>query len=116
MTETRDARRASDGESRLAQNLHGDRPRGGGAGVAVALFVALAALAAPARAAERFVCDCGAGADPQCVPGSDGATGTSPDAPWQSYDRAQDAWSGLAAGDSLRFCRGGVFPVAGSTQ
>lgn len=80
------------------------------------LFVLGLLFAASLSAAERYVCDCAAGAAAGCVAGNDGAAGNSPATAWRSYDRAQDAWSGLAAGDSLRFCRGGVFPIAGSTQ
>lgn len=72
-------------------------------------------LPAVATASDYHVCDCAAGAAPGCVAGNDAAAGTAA-APWRSYDRAQDAWATLAAGDSLRFCRGGVFPIAGSTR
>jgi hypothetical protein len=83
---------------------------------ATSLTVLFAACGFPASAADYFVCDCAPGAAVACVAGNDAAAGTSPATAWRSYDRAQDAWSGLAAGDSLRFCRGGVFPIAGSTQ
>lgn len=69
-----------------------------------------------AGAADYFVCDCGEGAAAGCTAGNDAASGTMPATAWRSYDRAQDAWVGLAAGDTLRFCRGGVFPIAGSTR
>ncbi|HSX60834.1 MAG TPA: right-handed parallel beta-helix repeat-containing protein [Tahibacter sp.] len=79
-------------------------------------FVLCLFLCAPLAAADHFVCDCATGAAPGCVAGNDAAAGNSPATAWRSYDRAQDAWSGLAAGDSIHFCRGGVFPIAGSTQ
>lgn len=80
------------------------------------LFVLGLLSAMALRAAERFVCDCASGAAAGCVAGNDAAAGSTPATAWRSYDRAQDAWPGLAAGDSLRFCRGGVFPLSGSTQ
>lgn len=73
-------------------------------------------FAGSACAADYYACDCAAGAASGCIAGSDAASGTSPATAWRSYDRAQDAWSGLAAGDTLRFCRGGVFPITGSTR
>jgi hypothetical protein len=68
------------------------------------------------RAADFYACDCAAGADPQCVAGDDAVAGTSPKAPWRSYGRARDQWPMLTGGDSIHFCRGGVFPISGSTQ
>jgi hypothetical protein len=73
-------------------------------------------FAGSARAVDYYACDCAAGAAGGCVAGNDAASGTSPATAWRSYDRAQDAWATLAAGDTLRFCRGGVFPIAGSTR
>lgn len=63
-----------------------------------------------------FVCDCATGADGNCVSGNDTATGRSPITPWRTYNRAQDAWSTLAAGDTLSFCAGGVFPISGERE
>jgi hypothetical protein len=80
------------------------------------LFIVLLWPIAPALAADRYVCDCASGASAGCVAGNDNAAGTSPASAWRSYDRAQDAWASLAAGERIRFCRGGVFPIAGSTQ
>jgi hypothetical protein len=79
-----------------------------------AAILACLLVAGAARAAEHFACACGAGADPDCQPGSDTATGDSPGTAWLSYDRAQDAFAGLGPGDAILFCRGGVFAVAGS--
>ncbi len=82
--------------------------------LAIGLLPALAAT--PVAAADYHACDCADGAAAGCVPGNDAANGTTPQSAWRSYDRAQDAWSTLAAGDRLLLCRGGVFPVAGSTR
>ncbi|MDZ4812115.1 MAG: right-handed parallel beta-helix repeat-containing protein [Pseudomonadota bacterium] len=81
-----------------------------------AILLVAGFFTAPVAAADYYVCDCAGGADAQCVVGNDAANGTSPASAWRSYDRAQDAFGALAAGDRLRFCRGGVFPVAGSTR
>jgi hypothetical protein len=79
-------------------------------------FVATFAIPRAAFATDYYVCDCASGADAQCVVGNNGAAGTAPATAWRTYDRAQDAFGTLAAGDHLNFCRGGVFPVGGSTQ
>jgi hypothetical protein len=78
--------------------------------------VAALALAGPVAATNYYACDCASGADAQCQVGNDAASGTSPASAWRSYDRAQDAFGSLAAGDHLSFCRGGVFPIAGDTR
>lgn len=83
---------------------------------AAATILLCGALTTGAAATDYYACDCAAGADPQCVAGADAAAGTTPATAWRSYDRAQDAFATLAAGDSINFCRGGVFPIAGSTQ
>ncbi|MBL0163017.1 MAG: right-handed parallel beta-helix repeat-containing protein [Xanthomonadales bacterium] len=80
------------------------------------LVIAGMALAATANAANYYACDCASGADAQCQVGNDSANGTSPASAWRTYDRAQNAFGGLAAGDHLSFCRGGVFPIAGDTR
>lgn len=79
------------------------------------LALLLSMLAQVAAATDYYACDCGSGADAQCVAGSNTAMGTSPATAWRSYDRAQDAFGTLAPGDSINFCRGGVFPIAGAT-
>ena len=69
-----------------------------------------------AIAADYHVCDCATGADPQCDVGDDAASGTTMASAWRSYEHARNAFAGLAAGDSLNFCRGGVFPVSAGSQ
>lgn len=83
----------------------------------LALLWTLAAstLAVPATAADFYLCDCAEGADLQCQVGDDSANGSSPQTAWRTYDRGQDAFGTLDAGDQLNFCRGGVFPITGST-
>ncbi len=98
---------SSTGKRATRDSLHGLR---------MILAIGLLALSAPVTATDYFACDCDSGADPQCAVGNDVASGTSSASPWRSYDRTQDAWSGLAPGDSINFCRGGVFAAAGSTQ
>ena len=84
----------------------------------IALFLGAAALlhSLPSVATDYYVCDCASGADAQCLNGNDAANGTTQTTAWRSYDRAQDGFGQLAAGDRMSFCRGGVFPVAGSTR
>jgi hypothetical protein len=67
------------------------------------------------ESADHFVCDCSAGADGDCVAGSDGAAGTMGE-PWQSYEAARIAFGSLAAGEAIRFCRGGAWTVAAGTR
>lgn len=64
-------------------------------------------LATSASAATYYVADCQTGADPACVPGSDGNAGTSPNAPWRTTTRVGSVLATLAAGDQVLFARGG---------
>lgn len=61
-----------------------------------------------------FVCECGAGSAAGCQAGDDDATGRSPYTPFESYQRARARFSSLAAGDTIRFCEGGAFPITGA--
>jgi hypothetical protein len=63
----------------------------------------------PSEGAVYFTCDCQPGADPSCEPGNDGYAGTDIAAPWRSFERARAQFAGLAAGDTIAFCRGGRF-------
>jgi len=56
----------------------------------------------------RYFCDCGEGADSDCVPGSDGAAGVLA-TPRRSYEAARRTFEALQAGDTIAFCRGGAF-------
>jgi hypothetical protein len=80
-------------------------------GACALLLLLLGLLQGTATAATYYVCSCASGADAQCIAGNDNGPGNTSAKPWRSYDRAQQAFAGLAAGDSIRFCRGGVFAV-----
>ena len=84
------------------------------AGIGSATVVALLTIfsptskAAPA-AATYYVCDCQPGADGDCTAGSDNNSGTTPAAPWQTYEKARTFYnSSITAGDEIRFCQGGA--------
>ena len=89
------------------------------AGIGSATAVALLTIfsptskAAPA-AATYYVCDCQPGADGDCVAGNDANSGTSPAAPWQTYQQARAFYnSSIAAGDEILFCQGGAHDMGG---
>ncbi|MBN2004521.1 MAG: right-handed parallel beta-helix repeat-containing protein [Anaerolineae bacterium] len=65
---------------------------------------------APA-ATTYYVCDCAAGADEDCEPGDDAHSGSSPADAWRTYEQARSQFGSLAAGDAIRFCRGGAFDL-----
>ncbi len=96
--------------------MHGTRgavaTTGSRAGV---VALCLAALAAAALAADRYVCDCATGSDADCVAGDDGAAGTAA-APWRGYEAGRLAFAALAAGEGVSFCRGGAWDVAAGTR
>lgn len=83
---------------------------------AVLLLAAGLGGAEPVAAVEYHACDCGAGADAACVAGDDAASGLTAAAPWRSYERARQAFAGLQAGDSIRFCRGGAFTLGAAVR
>lgn len=83
---------------------------------AALVAVASLAIALPAGAADYHVCNCLTDADGDCAPGDDGNDGTTSTAAWRTYDKAQDEFSTLAPGDSILFCRGGAFEVAGGSR
>lgn len=80
-----------------------------------AISVSILLFASSAFAADYYISDCANGADNNCVAGNDANNGTSPNSPWRTYSRAQAAFSGLNAGDSIRFAQGGSFIVTGAT-
>jgi len=81
----------------------------------VGLIVILVLWCAPVESTDWHLCDCASGADVDCVVGSDFGTGTAGD-PWQSYEKARTTFGSLAAGDAIRFCRGGVWTISGGTR
>lgn len=56
-----------------------------------------------------YACDCQAGADAKCVPGSDSNPGTSASAPLRSWSKIRDIWQSMNAGDTIALCKGGRF-------
>jgi len=72
---------------------------------------------APAAGVNVFyACDCGSNADKDCKAGNDSNPGTSPDAPWQTFGKAQSQFAALNAGDRIEFCQGGSFTITGSNK
>lgn len=69
-----------------------------------------------ASATDYYYCDCQSGASNQCIAGTDSNSGTSASSPRQSFTNANSTFNSLAAGDSIRFCRGGSFSIAGGSQ
>ena len=80
-----------------------------------AMGLLLVVWCTPVEATDWFVCDCGSGADPDCIAGSDAGAGTVGD-PWQSYEQARTTFGSLAAGDGIRFCRGGAWAISAGTR
>jgi len=66
--------------------------------------------------ATYYACDCGRGADKDCVAGNDSNAGTSPDQAWQTFGKAQSQFAQLQPGDRIEFCKGGVFDVKGLSR
>ena len=57
----------------------------------------------------HYLCDCGAGADANCIAGADTGPGTTPAEPWRTYQKARATFPTIAAGDTIAFCKGGSF-------
>lgn len=114
--------RAQIGAGAAAQRSERDRYRRSAVKPALRALLALGLLCAAllvaraAAAADRYVCDCGSGADPSCVAGDDLADGATPQRAWRSYERARLAFASLLPGESIRFCRGGVFALGAATR
>jgi hypothetical protein len=74
-----------------------------------------AAAALPAGGGRTYhVCDCAAGADSDCRAGDDAADGLGPERAWRSFEKARAQFASLAAGETIAFCRGGVFTPGSS--
>jgi hypothetical protein len=56
-----------------------------------------------------YVCDCGPGSAPGCVPGSDANPGTSKASPWKSWAKGSTQFATMAGGATVAFCRGGAW-------
>ena len=63
--------------------------------------------------ATSYVCDCGLGADQNCLVGNDAAPGGSPLTPWRSFAKARQTFATMAPGDTAAFCKGGSFTADG---
>jgi parallel beta-helix repeat protein len=57
----------------------------------------------------HYYCDCQAGRAEGCVAGNDGNPGTTSSAPRRTVGNAIGLFGGLAAGETIAFCRGGSF-------
>lgn len=68
-----------------------------------------------AEATDYHVCDCEFGSVPNCEAGNDANAG-SPDLPWQSFEKARSEFANLIAGDSIKFCDGGVWQITENQQ
>jgi hypothetical protein len=58
-----------------------------------------------------YFCDCAAGAQAGCVPGSDANAGTSPSAPRQTWGAAIGRFNAMNGGDTIALCGGGAWAV-----
>lgn len=76
------------------------------------LTAAAIALSASASATVYYVSDCQAGAVVGCIAGSDTNAGTSAAAPWKTVAKVATITGTMAAGDEVRFARGGSFAGA----
>ncbi|MDC0358774.1 hypothetical protein OAO01_08160 [Oligoflexia bacterium] len=64
---------------------------------------------------DYFVCNCGTGADSDCVAGSDSNSGTLT-SPFQTFEKARTQFNLLQAGETIGLCSGGVFEVTSGTR
>ncbi len=78
-------------------------------------LVMLALGVSQAAGQEFYVCSCDTGADVDCQPGSNAAAGTLAE-PWLTYEKARTEFGSLAAGGSIRFCRGGAWDINAGTR
>ena len=66
--------------------------------------------------AAYYVCECATDADGNCVTGNDSNNGTSPNTPWQTFDKARLEFGSINAGDAILFCQGGAFNASTTTN
>lgn len=81
--------------------------------LALIILLARGVHAAP-TSTTFYVCDCGPEADAACQPGNDTNSGTTPNAPWRSYEKARMQFNTFSAGGEIRFCQGGAFDLGGA--
>ena len=90
-------------------------PTGGGGGGDTYATVSAAWAAEPyLSGTKHYYCDCGTGAEGDCVAGSDSNDGLSTSAPKQTIASAASLFSSLSANDSVLLCKGGAFNVGTS--
>lgn len=78
------------------------------------VFLILFSLSLISYAEGFYICDCQPGSDIDCVVGNDSSGDGSIINPWQSFEKARQTFSSMAAGDSVRFCDGGQWNVSTS--
>jgi len=86
---------------------------GAGGGSGGATVAACAISGTGGSGTTYYVCDCQTGADADCAAGntaaSDSNAGTSPSAPWKTWEHARSLFQFLNAGDRIKACEGGSF-------
>jgi hypothetical protein len=82
----------------------------------IILFLMLVSSSFSVFSANFHFCDCKAGADTDCVTGSDFNGNGNLNSPWQSFEKARITFNSMQAGDSVLFCQGGKWDVATSSQ
>ncbi len=75
---------------------------------------ATACAAEPMRGNVYYYCDCGTGAESDCVAGNDTNAGTSAAAPRRTIGNAAARFASLAVNDTVALCKGGAFNSAGN--
>jgi len=63
-----------------------------------------------------YYCDCGTGAQADCVAGNDTNAGTRPSNPKRTIESAISHFKRLAANDTVALCKGGAFNSAGNLR
>jgi len=79
------------------------------------LLILLSLISVDAYAVDNFFCDCQAGADTNCAVGSDAADGLTHATARQTQNAARTTFNALPAGDQVRLCRGGAFPITSAS-
>jgi hypothetical protein len=89
---------------------------GGSVGKSVTIVIsstiasaAAACAAEPMRGTVYYYCDCGTGADANCLPGLDTNAGTNAAAPRRTIADAVNRYHGLTGTNTIAFCKGGAF-------
>lgn len=67
------------------------------------------------NATDYHYCNCLSGASNLCSVGNDSSAGTTADAPRKTFANARTQFNSMAAGDSIKFCRGGSFSAGNAS-